>query len=72
MVGKKLKVGDKLVDNDPRLDGRRVLTVVGLVPGVAQRVSAKDGSGRVRSYLRSRIHTDGEPHRSGLSLVQEP
>lgn len=60
-----LKVGDKLRDNDPRMSGR-VLTITEVLPNGC---AARDSSGRVFLYLRKRIHTDGKPRRSGLSLI---
>jgi hypothetical protein len=59
-------VGSKLKDNDPRCAGR-VLTVTEVLPNG---VAAKDLTGRSRLYLLQRIHTDGKPRRSGLSLIE--
>lgn len=69
MSDRQLKVGDRLADNNPRMTWRRVLTVTEVLPNG---VRAKDGAGKERLYLLKRIHTDGKPRRSGLSLVQEP
>lgn len=62
-----IKVGDRLKDNDPRMSGR-VLTITDVLPNG---VSAVDSSGRVFLYLRKRIHTDGKPRKSGLSLIKD-
>lgn len=63
-----LKIGDKLRDNDPRMSGR-TLTITEVLPNG---VAAVDSRGRTFLYLRERIHTDGKPRRSGLSLVVLP
>lgn len=65
MSAVELRVGWKLTDNDPRMPNR-VLTIIEVLPNG---VAAKDSSGRVFLYLRNRIHTDGKPRRSGLSLL---
>lgn len=66
----KIKVGDRLRDNDPRMGSgaTRILVVTEILP---HGVRAKDSFGRTFTYLRRRIHTDGKPRRSGLSLVRE-
>ena len=65
-----MKVGDKLIDNDPRMRGRR-LTIVALghmtVVG-RHDVQAQDSMGNLRWYLCRRIHTDGKPRKSGFDL----
>ena len=60
-----LKVGDKIRDNDPRM-GNRVLTIVEIFPNG---VAALDARGRMFTYLRRRIHTDGKPRVGGFSKV---
>lgn len=62
-----LKVGDKLKDNDPRVVNRTVIVVEVLPNGVI----ATDTIGNKRTYLRHRIHTDGKPRKSGLSLIRD-
>lgn len=62
-----IKIGDRLKDNDPRM-GNRVLTVTEILPNG---VAARDCSGRVFQYLRNRLHTDGKPRRSGMSVIVE-
>lgn len=64
-----LKVGDRIKDNDPRVNINRVLTVVELLPNG---VRAKDSGTRIFSILRRRIYADGKPRKSGFSLVTEP
>ena len=64
---KEFKVGDKLRDNDPRMPNR-VLTIIQVYP---DSVAAEDGSHRAFVYSQKRIHADGKPRRSGLSLVLE-
>lgn len=66
-----MKVGDKLKDNDPRMNGR-VLTIVALgvvtTHGV-QDARARDSMGRERWYSAKRIHADGKPRRGGFDLL---
>lgn len=62
-----LRVGDKLKDNDPRMNYGRVLTVVALYPNG---VAACDRSGRTFNILRRRIYTDGKPRRNGFDVVK--
>lgn len=62
-----LKVGDKLRDNDPRMQHRSLLTIVRILPNG---VLADDLSGRCFALLRRRIHTDGKPRRGGFDLVR--
>ena len=59
-----LKPGDILVDNDPRMKGRR-LTVVRVTNSV---VVARDFRGRERCYMHSRIFCDGAPRSYGFSV----
>ncbi len=61
-----IEVGDKLKDNDPRMSYRDVLIVVEVLPNG---VLAEDLSGKKFRYLAKRIHTDGKPRKSGLSLL---
>jgi hypothetical protein len=62
-----LKVGDVLVDNDPRMRARR-LTVVEVLPNG---VAARDGADKIRLYLRYRIFTDGKARRYGMNRVAQ-
>jgi hypothetical protein len=58
-----LKPGDRIKDNDPRMD--RVLSVA--------RVSAEyvyaNWAGRESRIRKDRIYTDGKPRRSGFSVI---
>lgn len=63
-----MNVGDKLKDNDPRMNNR-ILTITEVLPNG---VVAKDRIGRVRTYLMNRIHTDGRPRRGGFDLLAAP
>lgn len=65
-----MKTGDRLHDNDPRMQPR-TLTIVAV--GVrtergADRVRAIDKSGRGFWISSNRIHTDGKPRRGGFDL----
>lgn len=62
-----LKVGDTLKDNDPRMENR-VLIITELLPDA---VMVTDTGGRLFRCLRRRIHTDGKPRKSGLSLLRK-
>lgn len=62
----KLKIGDKLKDNDPRMSYRRVLTILEILPNG---VMAEDSVRRVFTILRRRIYTDGKARRNGFDLV---
>ena len=66
-MSRELKVGDKIKDNDPRVTGHRILTIVEILPNgvIAEKC------GKRRTYLRRRIHTDGKPRKNGLSLIIE-
>lgn len=59
-----MKVGDFIVDNDPRMKGRR-LEVVGT--GV-EHVLARDSGGRKFMILQRRIFSDGKTRTSGFRL----
>lgn len=65
-----MKIGDRLIDNDQRMR-RRVLTITGYglrtEHGLLS-VRAKDKFGIERSYLATRIHSDGKARRSGFDL----
>ena len=63
--GMKIEVGDKLKDNDPRMD-RRVLTVREVGDTHVRAQQAK-GWPWVRIRI-DRIHCDGKPRRSGFDL----
>lgn len=61
-----LQVGWQIMDNDPRMGGGRILTIIEVLPNG---VAAKDRKGRIFTYLRRRIHTDGKSRRSGFALM---
>lgn len=61
-----LKIGDKIMDNDPRMSYRRELTIIEILPNG---VMAEDSVRRVFKILRRRIYTDGKPRRNGFDLV---
>jgi hypothetical protein len=61
-----LKIGDKLIDNDPRCVIRRVLTITNILPNG---VLAVDRNGRAFRLLRHRLFTDGKQRRYGLSRI---
>lgn len=70
-----MKPGDTLIDNDPRMPGRRlvieslgVITERGTESVVARSVY---GRGRLYTILVRRIHSDGKPRRSGFTLVAQ-
>lgn len=59
--------GDELLDNDPRMPGRRLCIVtVGDTSVVAE---DRKNSRRVMVRL-ARIYTDGKPRRRGFTLVK--
>lgn len=60
-----LAVGDFIKDNDPRMTGRPAMRVAAIGQ---THVDALLGARRV-VILRSRIHTDGKPRRSGFSRI---
>lgn len=62
-----MKAGDKLRDNDPRMNGR-ILTIIEVLPNGC---AAKDSMGRIRLYLANRIHSDGKTRRGGLDLIKD-
>jgi len=62
-----LKVGDKIKDNDPRVNYGRVLAIIQVLPFA---VYAKDKGNRVFRILSRRIYTDGKPRRNGFDLVR--
>jgi hypothetical protein len=60
-----IKRGMTLVDNDPRMGGRRLtVTQIGL-----KGVYAKNASGRERYYAAHRIFPRGTVRRSGLTFL---
>lgn len=61
-----LKVGDRIKDNDPRMQYTRVLTITHILPNGVQAV---DSRGRPFLYLRRRIFTDGRARKSGFTLL---
>lgn len=64
------KIGDRIKDNDPRVNRDRILVIDRVYPF---RVRAYDECiGPARSYriLARRIHTDGKPRRSGFTLLE--
>lgn len=64
-TNEQLRVGDVLVDNDPRMKGRRV-TIEAVGP---DSVAAKDSAGWVRNYSKSRIFIDGKERRYGFNRI---
>jgi hypothetical protein len=68
-----MKLGDTIIDNDPRMKGR-ILVIesfgVTTVHG-PQSVRARDQSGRTFSIATRRIYADGKPRRSGFTLVAQ-
>lgn len=68
MSDTELKIGDRIKDNDPRMRQNRILRIVEVLPNG---VAAKDEYGRVFTYLRRRIFTDGKPRRGGFDLVRD-
>ena len=68
-MGNELKIGDILIDNDPREQGRRTVRVVDVLPYGIRGVSGPKNT-RV-TIRRDRIHTDGKPRKSGFSLKVE-
>ena len=63
-----LKVGDRIKDNDPRMNGRvvQITRISGLCAFYDRRPF---GSEREYSVRLTRIHTDGKPRKSGFSLI---
>jgi len=74
-----IKVGDRIKDNDPRMNGngrRRVLTVERVwVPRSGDRNEAKavcrSAGGYQIAILLRRIYTDSKPRKSGFTLLRE-
>lgn len=64
-----IKIGDKIKDNDPRMGGNRVLTIVDT--DVSSRRVQAVYCGRKVWIKECRIYTDGKPRRSGFDLVNE-
>lgn len=61
-----LAVGQKLRDNDPRMEGR----VIEIASLDEHSVVCKSGSRYVR-VKRSRIHNDGKTRRTGFDLITD-
>lgn len=61
-----IKIGDKIVDNDPRICGGRCLIVTSID---GERVTASDGRYGTTKISIRRIFTDGKPRRTGWSLI---
>lgn len=61
-----IKIGDKIVDNDPRICGRRCLIVTSID---GERVTASDGRHDTTKISIRRIFTDGKLRRMGWSLI---
>ena len=69
-----LKPGDKIIDNDPRVMGNRVLRVVETDTRYAYCFPAWDTLLTRKTPFRillNRIHTDGKARRSGFSVVED-
>ena len=67
-----MKVGDKIRDNDPRMNGR-VLTIERIWHPMSMALPSKlvcrDGIGRVRYIQLKLVHSDGKARRSGFDLI---
>jgi hypothetical protein len=63
-----VEIGDRIVDNDPRMKGR-TLTVIAIVGDYVR--ATRSASTRGFRIRQSRIFTDGKPRRSGFSLVAD-
>lgn len=61
----RLRVGDRIKDNDPRMP--RELRIVRLDRSYVYAVTS---FGKETRLLRGYVHTDGKPRKSGFSLVQ--
>ena len=60
-----LFIGDRLINNDPRMRGKVLIITEIFQNGV----SAIDSHGIGRMYLRKRIFTDGKRRKSGMCHV---
>lgn len=70
-MGRTLRVGDYIVDNDPRRAFWRVLRVTRITTvGSDGTVIANDEDNRQTSISLRRVHTDDKPRRSGFSLLE--
>lgn len=65
--GQKVKVGDRIKDNDPRVDNR-VLTVIEV--GYTFVRARQEGLSRAVRIAPERIHVDDKPRRTGFSLLK--
>lgn len=63
-----VEIGDRIVDNDPRMKGR-TLTVIAIVGDYV--MATRSASTRGFRIRQNRIFTDGKPRRSGFSLVAD-
>jgi hypothetical protein len=63
-----MKIGNFLKDNDPRMGYRSALKIIEIYTDYVKALDVK--SGRIFKYKLSRIHTDGKPRKSGLSLFE--
>jgi len=66
-----LKVGDVLVDNDPRVNGRSVKVIeIGDTQAVCEPETQHEGAKNSRRTIiaLARIHDDGKPRKSGFSV----
>jgi hypothetical protein len=68
-----IKVGDVIVDNDPRMPNRRLTIGEFVVSGgdiyARAKGRARGNASRMIEIRLDRIHTDGKPRRSGFSLL---
>jgi hypothetical protein len=63
-----LQAGQKLRDNDPRMEGKRII----VIESVGQYIVVCRSGARFVHVSKSRIHTDGKPRRTGFDLVTDP
>lgn len=64
-----IQVGDRIMDNDPRMPGR-VLVVKAIEGGRAVASSSVGSCLHETRISLKRIHEDGKPRRTGWSLVE--
>lgn len=62
-----MKIGDRIIDNDPRIPYKRELKIVEIFP--SGYVLAESKSGRKVTIRGDRIFSDGKYRRSGFSMV---
>lgn len=61
-----MKIGDKIKDNDPRMNGRELTITV----DAGDYIRAQNSVFQEVRILKRRIYTDGKPRKSGFSLVR--